>query len=908
MNPRRQLRSIAALGFLTTALGLAFPAGLRAAGQAPAIGDQADQAVPEWSIQVDPRETTFRILHKGVPVIQSSAAFWAENWKWVAGNGAFQLQPKGGGKYLASGEIEGLSVKLTGRVEATASNVLGMDLVFRADRAMPNVIGGGWQWDVKLDSPTFAKRPADPELLPNNTGWTWRVGKGKAITLRIEGGAPRVFFEQNRKDTIRTFFFSDRIEPGTLHYRLTLELPEGGAVLPADVERYGPETPEKWFHGALLPDASPVDLSFLNRDDRPAGRRGFVRADGERLVFADGTTARFWGGNLAAHSLFQTPRQEVPKRARRMAQLGYNLMRIHHHDSEFVDPNIFGPRGPSTLKLDQSSLDLLDWWIKCLKDEGIYIWLDMHVGRTIKPGDGITEGADEIGKRQGDLRAFNYYSPQVQSLMMDFQRAYLSHRNSYTRLAYRDDPAIIGVLITNENDLMVHGGNLFLPDKDMPFHSARWKESYVRFGQRHSLPLDKVWQTWVPGPSKIYLAQVEHEFNDTMIADLRQLGVKAPIATTNFWGGHPLFSLAPLTDGDVIDVHSYGTAESLSKNPHYEENFLDWIAMAQVCDRPVTITEWNVEYPSADRFVAPLWMASIASLQGWDAPMLFAYSQGFGQPGAVDKWSTYYDPALTGVMPAAALLYRAGHVRPAKKTYCLKLDAERFFGSQVDPLTSAAIRTLAEQSKLTVAIPETRELPWLKPSQPAADAILVTDPGHDFLPPVGAFVQSDTGEITRDWQQGILVIDTPKSQVVGGWIGGKKIRTTDASFETRTRKAVVALSSVDNKPLVESHFILVTAMARAAVYGPKVVPMASEPVWSRITLRSRTPDLEILAMGRDGRVMGRPPLNRNGDEVTFTVPAAGGSHWFVLKSKSRPMARGAQEATAPPARTKKADR
>ena len=30
-----------------------------------------------------------------------------------------------------------------------------------------------------------------------------------------------------------------------------------------------------------------------------------------------------------------------------------------------------------------------------------------------------------------------------------------------------------------------------------------------------------------------------------MIADLRRSGVKAPIATTNFWGKDPLFALPP---------------------------------------------------------------------------------------------------------------------------------------------------------------------------------------------------------------------------------------------------------------------------------------------------------------------------------------------------------------------------
>ncbi len=238
-------------------------------------------------------------------------------------------------------------------------------------------------------------------------------------------------------------------------------------------------------------------------------------------------------------------------------------------------------------------------------------------------------------------------------------------------------------------------------------------------------------------------------------------------------------------------------------------------------------------------------------------------------------------------MPAAALLYRQGHVSQAHKTYSLKLDAQAFLTREISPANSATIRTLAEQSRLTVAMPEIRELPWLKPSAPAADAIVLTDLDRDFLPPGQSFVKSDTGEITRDWEQGIQVIDSPKSQVVSGWIGGKKIKTTDASFETRTRKAVVALTSVDNRPLAESQFILVTAVARAVPGANKQPPFASEPVWSRITLRCRTPDMELLALGRDGRVVNRPKFDRSGDELTFTVPAGGGSHWYVLKSRAK---------------------
>ena len=160
-----------------------------------------------------------------------------------------------------------------------------------------------------------------------------------------------------------------------------------------------------------------------------------------------------------------------------------------------------------------------------------------------------------------------------------------------------------------------------------------------------------------------------------MIEALRADGLKAPIATTNLWGKNALFSLPALTDGDVIDVHAYGTGEALSADPRYLPNFLSWAAAAHVHGKPLTITEWSVPYPELDRFTTPLYMASIASLQGWDVPMLYNYSQvAIERPGPqegkhrINVWSTYYDPAVTGVMPAAALAFRRGHISPARTT------------------------------------------------------------------------------------------------------------------------------------------------------------------------------------------------------------------------------------------------
>ncbi len=488
-------------------------------------------------------------------------------------------------------------------------------------------------------------------------------------------------------------------------------------------------------------------------------------------------------------------------------------------------------------------------------------------------------------------------------LMKEFQNQYLGHVNRYTGLAYKDDPAVVGVLITNENDLTLHFGLAFLPNKHNPVHQALFERETQAFVQATGLPADRVWRTWEPGPSKYLLNEVEHKFNRTMIEALRADGLKAPIATTNLWGPNALFSLPALTDGDVIDVHAYGTAEALSANPRYLPNFLSWAAAAHVHGKPLTITEWNVPYPEIDRFTTPLYMASIASFQGWDAAMLYNYSQvPIERPGPqeakhrINGWTTYYDPAITGVMPAAAIAFRRGHISPARTTYSLKLSPTQLLGTMLNPESAATIRTLVEQSRLTIAMPAVKELPWLKPSEISGDVRILTDPDHDHIPAGQTSVRSDTGELTRSWKTGIQTINTARTQAVSGWIGGKSLDLKDATFRFKTAKAVVALSSIDDQPLASSRFILVTAVGQsrpspASDMGkllpnrqPEHLPFLTEPVVGTIILRTKTSGMELLALGPDGKIASRTTPAVASDSLTIQVPAGRGTHWYVLKT------------------------
>jgi hypothetical protein len=505
-----------------------------------------------------------------------------------------------------------------------------------------------------------------------------------------------------------------------------------------------------------------------------------------------------------------------------------------------VRPNVFANGASGTRKFNDASLERLDWWIKCLEDEGIYIWLDLHDGRMLKAGDRIDDFAElSKGKPAADLRGYNYVNTSIQEAMQGFNEAYVNHVNRYAGLRYKDDPAIIAVLVTNENDATNHFGNALLPDKNVPHENALYMAQAEAFAAENGLPKDNTWRSWEQGPSKLFLNDLEHKFNVKMIGQLRTQGVKSPIVTTSTWGANPLSSLPSLTDSDIIDAHSYGGVAVLEANPLYASNLVDWIAAAQIVDHPLSVTEWNVApFPIPDRHALPLYVAGAADLQGWGALMQFAYSQQpLDYPGKAGDWEAYNDPALIATLPAAALLYRRHDAQEARTSYVFAPTSEQLFDQLISPDNAVALRTAAETGKLMIALPAVRELPWLRPSQIPANAKVITDPQQALIATNADEAVSDTGELTRNWQQGTYTIDTPRTQAAIGWIGGKTISLTDVEIEVTTRNATVAIQSLDNNPIKTSAALMISLGARSLPEA-NYTTFRSEPVVGHLTIRA----------------------------------------------------------------------
>ncbi|TDF84120.1 cellulase family glycosylhydrolase [Pseudomonas sp. H9] len=850
-------------------------------------------AATDWAASVEERNGLPTLTHGGGPAMVSTFDFWGADWSWTWM--PVTVKVEGPFHYSLAGSNQSLAFDLSADIQKSTAQTMTWNFDLNAHSQKSGIIGGGIVFN--FEPSLIAGEMGDPVLLPDNRGWSWgKNPQGPRIEMRFEPPLAKVYFERGNTDEVRAFFYKDSIAAGRQQTKAVLSLTGDVALTPTVSERFGLATPSSWPVDQVDWRTSPVDLSFLNAAEKPAGKRGFVKANGEQLQFADNTPARFWGTNLSAYAIFRSSDEEIKQQAKRLSALGFNLVRLHHHDSAWVLPNIFGDGQVihDTQRLDAEALRKIDWWIKCLKDEGIYVWLDMHVQRSLTENDNIY-GFDELVKANGkgddkdevkrvELKGYNYVNITLQQAMKRFTEDYLTHVNAYTGLAYKDDPAIAAVLITNENDITHHFGNALLPDKGVPKHNRLYMSEAKAFAARHDLPAEQTWRSWEHGPSKLFLNDLERRFNVDMIEHLRTLGVKVPIATTSTWGGNGLSSLPALTAGDVIDAHSYGGTGQLEKNPLSSDGMINWLAAAQVAGMPMTVTEWNAEpFPTPDRHSLPLYVAGTASHQGWDALMQYAYSQETfaSEYVSASNWHAYNDPALLATLPAAALLYRRGDVHEATSQYVFTPTAETLFNREITPSSSVLLRTAMEKGKLQIAMPATAQLPWLKPSTIAATAQTFTDPDHSLLAANASESTVDTGELTRNWQQGLYTIDTPLTQAATGWLGGKQVALSDIQVQVKTPYASVVVQSLDAKPLGQSRDLLISLGTRAIPKENGNTPFFVEPLDGTLTLKAPS-GLKLFSRSRQGQLEEHPTTYQDGHyRISFDPQRM--SNWLFLK-------------------------
>ena len=847
-----------------------------------------------WALASAPRAETvgnigegtklFTILKDGAKAVDAEVVFWRGEWSWIDLR-ADLAADAAADRYRFRADAAEEKFTIEGNVHVSSDGKPNTwALRFMEDPLAAKDVFGAIVFKTSLENLQRDGFQPRPEVLPGNLGFSLQMAPDEPpLTVTFDKPVAAVEFEAGSPGELRAYVLQRDDVAQLVDVTMTVAF-DGKFAASAEQRRAKPD--ETWWSNDIHWMRSPVDLSFLNAPEAPAGKRGFLRSQGENLVFEDGTVARFWGTNLSAYGIFGVLNPEAARtQAKRLSKLGFNLVRIHHHDSDWVDPNIFGKNPKSTRTLDAHALAGLDWWIKCLKDEGIYVWLDLHVGRELTALDGVDD-FDEIAKGtppRATMQGYLYVNESMEARSKEFADAYLNHVNAHTGLAYKDDPAVVAVLVTNENDLTRHFGNVLLPDKNVPKHSDRYMGLSRQFADTHGFDAEAVWRSWEFGPSKLFLADLQHRYVSRMRAHLRALGVKVPIVGTSYWDQMGAVDLLELAAGDLIDAHSYGRANEIERNPRIEPNIASWISGGAVAGKPLTVSEWNVEpFPVFDRYQFAPYLAAVASLQSWNAMLQYAYTQAPLHGWApVGNWEAISDPAMLSLMPAAALLYRQGHVRPSLHSYELAIGADALLSGEINARTSRAIRTLTETSKLRIRLPVLPALAWLPASPDDPGAKQISDLQFDATNGAQEKICADTGEFCRDWKAGVLTLDTERSQMASGWLGGQNIALKDVKLALSTPNAAIAVQSLDDAPIRDSARIMISMSAQAEPLVKDRLPFFSEPIVGTLEVRARS-GLMAYAADQAGQLRA-VPFETTADGYRLPLSGDIKSNWIFLQ-------------------------
>jgi hypothetical protein len=674
----------------------------------------------------------------------------------------------------------------------------------------------------------------------------------------------------------------------------------------------------QWDDGLLKPfvmdhrsvGASPADVSFLL--DAPAGKDGFIRVQGGHFVRPGGRRIRFWGVHLtdwSRGSVMLPSHEDAALYAASLARYGVNMVRLHFLDLPAPRGIIDSSRSDSR-SFDVRQLDRLDYEIAEFKKRGIYVDLNLNVGRSYKAGDGVQD-FDKIQWGKG----LTLFDPRLIELQKEYARNLLTHLNPYTGNEYRNEPAIAIVELLNENALYLGFRaptayydeelnrifNLWLQQKRSPEELTKLRDLAA---VPEGAPIPRLKGTEVAAaPSERYAAEMafytdaETRFYLDMSAYLKQeLPVKCPITATadHSHSSSPYSMLASLSQLDILDGHVYwqhpGSPPPVNTpmvNDPLNSTVVQ-LSRTAFTGKPYTISETNHPFPNDWAAEGIPILAAYGSFQDWDAIIMYTF-----EPKRDPNWKPYIgdpfdislDPVRMTQMAAGALTFLRGDVRPAGETVARTYSKDQVLDSRRLPRT--------EQPYFTPGFPL---------SLPLRHAVRIQsldgEPTAKFAAVDANPIRSDTNQLAWYTSQKtcLVTVETDRTQALIGFILANSKTLKNLSADISTQFAAIVLSSLDGKSLSQSSRMLLTAGSRVSNAGLKwddnhtrtanqgESPSLIEPVSGTVVLRTIRSAKAVTASALDGA--GHPigePLSARKTAAGWTLPIGSPvTTWYVV--------------------------
>ncbi len=651
----------------------------------------------------------------------------------------------------------------------------------------------------------------------------------------------------------------------------------------------------QWDDGLLKPfvmdhragGTSPADVSFLL--DAPAGKSGFIRIQGGHFVKPGGQRIRFWGVHVtdwSRGSVLLPSHEDAALYAATLARYGVNMVRLHFLDLPAPRGIIDSTRNDSR-SFDAQQLDRLDYEIAEFKKRGIYVDLNLNVGRSYKSADGVRD-FDKIQWGKG----LTLFDPRLIALEKEYAKNLLTHVNPYTGAEYRNESAIAIVELLNENALYLGFRaptpyydeeltgifNLWLQQKRSPEELKKLRE-LAGVPEGALIPRLKGPET-AAAPQERYATEMafymdaESKFYRDMSGYLKKdLGVKCPITGTadHSHTSSPYTMLAALSQLDILDGHVYwqhpGSPPPVN-TPMVNDPFNSTVVQLSrtaFAGKPYTVSETNHPFPNDWAAEGIPILAAYGSLQDWDAIIMYTF-----EPKRDPNWKSYVgdpfdislDPVRMTEMATGALTFLRGDVHAARETVARTYSKDQVLDSRRLPRT--------EQPYFTPGFPLALPLQHAVRIQSLDGA-----PTAKFAAAEANPIVSDTKELawyTSDRNTGLVTVETDRTQALIGFIQANAKSVKNLSADIANRFASIVLSSLDAKPLSQSAKMLLTAGSRVTNTGLKwndahtrtanqgESPSLIEPVTGTVVLRDIQAAKAVSASALDGagHPMGEP--------------------------------------------------
>lgn len=603
---------------------------------------------------------------------------------------------------------------------------------------------------------------------------------------------------------------------------------------------------------------SKLNLSFTL--DKPAGKNGFVTVKDGHFIEPSGERFKIWGVNLTFGACFPN-KEDAASAAAYLARYGINTVRLHFLDFHTNDDRrtLFNSQLETTRVLNPEQLDILDFFVYELKKAGIYININLNVGRTYRKGDGVPE-YENLGFGKGAT----LFDDHLIELQKEYAKQLLTHVNPYTGNAYINEPAVVIVEIVNENSLIEAWFSGRLRGEKTSPGGGFWTDITPTLGKR----LTKKYNTWLinnispeelssiateagvkPGAeiprllpedfnkaSKLrfhaeakFIIQTERDFFTGMYNYLKnELGVQSMIAANSdhghHWNGYALLSNTSLLD--FVDGHVYwqhpGTLTDAKTGEKYSgientpmvndpgNSTVAKLSRSAVEGKPYTVSETNHPFPNEYACEGIPIIGAYAALQDWDGIFYHALIN-----TAPHLWNTTVggsfiianDPVKMANFAATGLMFRRGDLKPAKSTVFRGYDEN----DQIEGIRGAASPGpfyTPGFSPLTALIHKTRIRSF---EQKILDFPEIKELNE---------INSETNEITwHTSDKNFVEFSNPKSEALIGYVRQKTSKLKHLIVDIENEFASISLISLDNQPIASSAKLLLVTTARAGLSG-----------------------------------------------------------------------------------------